>query len=63
MNMMTSNPMMDRYQKCIDASKRMRWTIEEVIQGRSFDATQKFLPDGLTFAPQMRQACATGFFS
>ena len=53
MNMMTNNPMMDRYQKCIDASKRMRWTIEEVIQGRSFDTDNKFLPDGLTFASQM----------
>ncbi|CAB3759069.1 hypothetical protein [Paraburkholderia solisilvae] len=39
----------DRYDRCIAASKRVRWDIDsDVIRGRSFDATQKFLPDGLT---------------
>ena len=39
----------DRYAKCIKASKRIRWEIEEdVIRGRTFDFTQKFLPDGLS---------------
>jgi len=39
----------DRFARCIDASKRVRWDIEtDVIQGRSFDTAQKFLPDGLS---------------
>lgn len=39
----------DRFARCIDASKRVRWDIEaDVVQGRSFDTTQKFLPDGLS---------------
>lgn len=37
-----------RYQKCVDISKRVRWTIDEVIQGRSFDLSDAFLPDGLS---------------
>jgi hypothetical protein len=38
-----------RYAKCIDASKRVRWDIErDVIRGRSFDLSKKFLPDGLS---------------
>jgi hypothetical protein len=39
----------DRYGRCIAASKRVRWDIDQdVIRARSFDTTQKFLPDGLT---------------
>lgn len=38
----------DRYAKCIEASKRMRWEIDkDVIRGREFNFSQKFLPDGL----------------
>ncbi len=38
-----------RYAKCIEVSKRMSWDIErDVIRGRSFDFTKKFLPDGLS---------------
>jgi hypothetical protein len=37
-----------RYAKCIEASKRMRWDIDrDVIRGREFDFTRKFLPDAL----------------
>jgi hypothetical protein len=37
-----------RYAKCIEASKRVRWDIDrDVIRGRSFDTTKKFLPDQL----------------
>jgi DNA-binding Lrp family transcriptional regulator len=37
------------YAKCIDASKRIRWDIDrDVIRGRRFDFTKKFLPDGLS---------------
>ncbi len=49
MNMMNVEEPVDRYQKCIDASKRVRWDIEEdIIRGRQFNAANKFLPDGLT---------------
>ena len=39
----------NRYARCIDASKRIRWDIErDVIRGRSFDFSKRFLPDGLS---------------
>lgn len=39
----------DRYERVVETSKRVRWEIErDVIQGRSFDTAQKFLPDGLS---------------
>ena len=39
----------DRYAKCIDASKRMRWDIDrDVLRARRFDLTKKWLPDGLS---------------
>jgi hypothetical protein len=38
-----------RYARCIEASKRVRFDIDrDVIRGRSFDFTRKFLPDGLS---------------
>jgi hypothetical protein len=38
-----------RYARCIEASKRIRWDIDrDVIRGRSFDHAKKFLPDGLS---------------
>jgi len=38
----------DRYAKCIEVSKRIRWEIDrDVIRGRRFDVSKKFLPDGL----------------
>src|SRR5512134_45262 len=45
----TASRTSDRYAKCIEASKRIRWDIErDVIRGRSFDFGKKFLPDGLS---------------
>jgi len=39
----------NRYARCIDASKRIRWDIDrDVIRGRTLDLGQKFLPDGLS---------------
>ncbi|MGB3210010.1 MAG: hypothetical protein WBB19_04810 [Desulforhopalus sp.] len=39
----------DRYAKCIEVSKRVRWDIDkDVLRGRSFQFSQKFLPDGLS---------------
>ena len=41
----------DRYARCVQSSKRVRWDIDEdVVQGRGFDAADKFLPDGLSLA-------------
>jgi hypothetical protein len=37
------------YAKVIEVSKRIRWEIErDIIRGRSFDFSRKFLPDGLS---------------
>jgi hypothetical protein len=51
-----------RYAKAVEASKRVRWDIErDVIRGRTFDYTKKFLPDALsrverlTFLPAEEQ--------
>jgi hypothetical protein len=41
----------ERYARCIQTSKRVRWDIDkDVIRGREFDVAQKFLPDGLSLA-------------
>jgi hypothetical protein len=42
------------YAKCIEISKRVRWDIDkDVIRGRQFDLSQKFLPDGLSKGDQL----------
>ena len=42
-------PTTQRYAKCIEVSKRIRWEIDrDVIRGRQFDFDKKFLPDGLS---------------
>jgi len=39
----------NRYAKCIEVSKRVRFDIDEdVIRDRTFDVDRKFLPDGLS---------------
>src|SRR5690242_10734954 len=41
----------ERYARCIQTSKRVRWDIDsDVIRGRNFDTANKFLPDGLSLA-------------
>ena len=43
-----------RYAKCVEVSKRIRWDIDaDVIRGREFDFTNKFLPDGLSFVDRL----------
>ena len=38
----------ERYAKCIEASKRVRWDIDkDVIRGRRFDTERKYMPDRL----------------
>ena len=45
----TYAPPTQRYAKCIEVSKRIRWDIDrDVIRGRAFDFSKKFLPDGLS---------------
>jgi len=43
----------DRYVRCIDLSKKVRWTIADVIQGRTLDVEQKFLPDSLSLVDRL----------
>jgi len=44
----------NRYAKCIENSKRIRWDIDDdVIRGRRFDFGKKFLPDGLSKLNQL----------
>jgi hypothetical protein len=38
-----------KYARCVEASKKVRWEIDrDVIRGRRFDVTRKYLPDGLS---------------
>ena len=38
-----------RYDRCVEISKRIRWDIDkDVIQGRTFDPADTFLPSGLS---------------
>jgi hypothetical protein len=51
MNAINKISVSDRYERCVETSKRVRWDIEkDVIRGRRFDTTNKFLPDGLSLA-------------
>jgi hypothetical protein len=44
----------EKYVRCINASKAVRWDIEaDVIRGRSFDIAKKYLPDGLSLVGEM----------
>jgi hypothetical protein len=43
------HPQTARFEKCIAASKRVRWDIDaDVLRGRRFDLAHAFLPEGLT---------------
>jgi hypothetical protein len=49
MNMIARVADGDRYERCIRSSKKVRWDIDlDVIRGRIFAPTQKYLPDGLS---------------
>jgi len=43
-----------RYARVIEASKRIRWDIDrDVIRGRTFDFSRKFMPDGLSLVARL----------
>ena len=49
----------DRYARCVAASKRVSWRIDEdVIRGREFSPDEKFLPDGLSLADEFESLSA-----
>jgi len=44
----------EKYAKCIEGSKRIRWDIDkDVFRGREVDFSKKFLPDGLSKLGQL----------
>jgi hypothetical protein len=44
----------ERYARVVEVSKRIRWEIDrDVIRGRKFDHSKKFLPDGLSKIDQL----------
>jgi len=54
MNMQISESEKQRFARCIEASKRVRWDIDrDVIRGRRFDMSQTFLPQGLSQVDQL----------
>ncbi len=51
MNAVTRSSDSERYARCVQISKRVRWDIDEdIIRGRRFNTAHKFLPDGLSLA-------------
>ena len=54
MNTVTVNNDSERYVRCIKASKRVRWDIDQdVMRGRTFDSSHKYLPDGLSLIGEL----------
>jgi len=52
---------MNRYEGAIEASKRVRWEIDrDVIRGREFDFSRKFLPDSLALIERFGHLNAEG---
>lgn len=44
----------EQYAACVGASKRVRWDIDQdVLRGREFDTSQKFLPDSISGIDQL----------
>jgi hypothetical protein len=55
-NMNAIIPLADstKYARCIEASKAVRWDIDnDVIKGRRFDVAKKYLPDGLSLVQEL----------
>ena len=44
----------EQYAACVGASKRVRWDIDQdVLRGREFDTSHKFLPDSISGVDQL----------
>lgn len=54
MQVETNQTTHDRYARCVEVSKRVRWDIEQdVIRDRTLDCDHKFLPDGLSLVDRL----------
>jgi hypothetical protein len=54
MHAIVQRPDSERYARCIKASRSVRWDIEsDVIRGRRFDPSEKYLPDGLSLVQEL----------
>ena len=54
MNAKIQTPGTGKYARCVQASKAVHWEIEaDVIKGRKFEISRKFLPDGLTLLSEL----------
>jgi len=52
---MESQVQTEKYAKCVEGSKRIRWDIDkDVFRGREFDFSKKFLPDGISKLDQLK---------
>ena len=59
-SVMQPNVVSARYAKTVEVSKRIRWEIDrDVIRGRQFDFTKRFLPDGLSKVDRLGFLTAT----
>lgn len=55
MESMESQVQTEKYAKCVEGSKRIRWDIDkDVFRGREFDFSKKFLPDGISKLDQLK---------
>jgi hypothetical protein len=53
MNALVKIPDTEKYARAVRASKAIRWDIDtDVIRGRHFDLSEKYLPDGLTLVQE-----------
>jgi hypothetical protein len=53
-NVITESARTARYARCVQMSKKTEWQIDrDLLRGRGFDFSRKFLPDGLSFVDRL----------
>jgi hypothetical protein len=53
-NVITESARTARYARCVQMSKKAEWQIDrDLLRGRGFDFSRKFLPDGLSFVDRL----------
>jgi hypothetical protein len=53
-NVITESARTARYARCVQMSKKTEWQIDrDLLRGRDFDFSHKFLPDGLSFVDRL----------